>query len=70
MEIRENYEKRERVYSNYEQINILLNIKQLKQNIKYSNFEVSRQMFESLSNKSKNSFRAATQGQNLAFLFA
>lgn len=30
MEIRENYEKRERVYSNYEQINILLNIKQLK----------------------------------------
>lgn len=30
MEIRENYEKKERVYSNYEQINILLHIKQLK----------------------------------------
>lgn len=30
--------------------------------IEYSNFEVSRQMFESLSSKNKNFFRAATQG--------
>lgn len=50
MEIHENYEKRERV------------VRKEKWNIKYSNFEVSRQMFESLSSKNKNSFRAATQG--------
>lgn len=39
MEIHGNYEERERV------------VRKEKWNIKYSNFEVSRQMFEWLSNK-------------------